>query len=74
MTGENQRFYIPNGEDLRQLRLKKGYTQSQLAELSGVSQALIARIEKESINPRLSTVRTILAVLYGDEKCLSYRS
>ena len=47
---------------------EKKMTQKALAELTGVSQSLIARIENGSVNPRLSTVRTILAVLYGEEK------
>jgi predicted transcriptional regulator len=42
----------------------KGLTQGKLAELSGVSQSLIARIEKGSVNPSISMVRTILSILY----------
>ena len=40
-----------------------GVEQRQLAELVGVSQAHIAKIEKESVDPRLSTVNKILKVL-----------
>jgi predicted transcriptional regulator len=38
-------------------------TQKELAKKAGVSQSLIARIEKRSIDPRLSTVKKILDVL-----------
>ena len=48
-----------------------GLTQRKLAELVGVSQAHIAKIEKESVDPRLSTVNKILKVLTEGEgkKC-----
>lgn len=42
-------------------------TQRRLAELVGVSQAHIARIEKESVDPRLSTVNRILKVFTESE-------
>jgi len=38
-------------------------TQSQLAKLVGVSQAHIAKIEGEKVDPRLSTVNKILQIL-----------
>ena len=40
-----------------------GITQKKLAKKAGVSQSLIARIEKNSVDPRLSTVRKILDAL-----------
>ncbi len=54
---------IPGPDDLRKLRLKAGLTQKELALRAGVSQSLIARIEKGDVNPRLSTLVRILKVL-----------
>ena len=52
-------FTIPDGEDLRKLRKKAGLTQTELADKSGLSQSLIARIESSSVDPRLSTLKKI---------------
>lgn len=49
--------------EIKELRKKAGLTQAQLAELAGVSQSLIARIEAGSVDPRLSTVNKIVSVL-----------
>ena len=59
------------GSSLKRLRIEAGLTQRQLAELVGVSQAHIAKIEKENVDPRLSTVNKILHVLTKGEgkKC-----
>jgi len=59
------------GATLKRLRVEAGLTQRQLAELVGVSQAHIAKIEKENVDPRLSTVNKILHVLTQGEakKC-----
>lgn len=59
----NNHFRLPMPEDLKKLRKKKGYTQAELAEHSGFSQSLIARIEGGNVNPRISTVRKIISVL-----------
>jgi len=48
---------------LRKLRNEAGLTQRELATLAGVSQAHIAKIERGSVDPRLSTVNRILQVL-----------
>lgn len=54
---------VIRGTSLKRLRVEAGLTQRQLAELVGVSQAHIAKIEKENVDPRLSTVNKILEVL-----------
>lgn len=48
---------------LKRLRIEAGLTQRELAELAGVSQAHIAKIERGRVDPRLSTVNKILQVL-----------
>jgi len=58
---------IITGPTLKKLRLDAGLTQRKLAELVGVSQAHIAKIEGERVDPRLSTVNKILQVLTEGE-------
>lgn len=59
------------GSTIKRLRTEAGLTQRQLAELIGISQAHIAKIEKETVDPRLSTVNKILEILTKGEgkKC-----
>ncbi len=54
---------IITGSLIRKLRQAAGLTQRQLADLAGVSQAHIAKIELGKVDPRLSTVNKILEVL-----------
>jgi len=62
---------VIRGSTLKRFRAEAGLTQRQLAEMIGVSQAHIAKIEKEKVDPRLSTVNKILQVLTEREgkKC-----
>jgi predicted transcriptional regulator len=62
---------IITGPTLKKLRIDAELTQRKLAELVGVSQAHIAKIEGERVDPRLSTVNRILQVLTEGEgkKC-----
>ncbi|MEM3608951.1 MAG: CBS domain-containing protein [Candidatus Bathyarchaeia archaeon] len=48
---------------LKKLRMEAGLTQKKLADLVGVSQAHIAKVEQGKVDPRLSTVNKILEVL-----------
>nr|MDO8108663.1 CBS domain-containing protein [Candidatus Sigynarchaeota archaeon] len=66
--GFKKRFLLPTADDLKQLRIQKGFSQAQLASLAGpgFSQPLIARIEKGTINPPLSKVKRLLDVLHGE--------
>ncbi len=59
------------GSTLKKMRTEAGLTQGQLARLVGVSQAHIAKIEGEKVDPRLSTVNKILQILVGGrgKKC-----
>ena len=61
-------YRIPSPEELQQLRRKVGLTQSELASRAGISQSLIARIERGHVNPSLATLRRILAVIEEERK------
>lgn len=50
-------------ETLRAARKSKGYTQSELAGKADISQALISRIERKEVNPRVSTLRVLFEQL-----------
>ncbi|HEY9205004.1 MAG TPA: CBS domain-containing protein [Candidatus Methanoperedens sp.] len=52
-------MFLPTPEDLKKTRLELGLTQHELASRAGVSQPLIARIESDDVDPRLSTLRKI---------------
>jgi predicted transcriptional regulator len=58
---------IITGATLKKLRIEAGLTQRQLAKLVGVSQAHVAKIERERVDPRLSTVNKILQILTEGE-------
>lgn len=59
---------FPTPEYLKKKRLELNLTQCNLARLANVSQSLIARIELNDVDPRLSTVLKILNVLEDEEK------
>ena len=48
---------------LKKIRMREGFTQSQLAFESGLSLSQIARIETARINPTLSTIFTLARTL-----------
>ncbi|QGQ47235.1 helix-turn-helix domain-containing protein [Metabacillus sediminilitoris] len=52
------------GERLRELRMKKGYSISELAELAGVSKSYLSYIERDvQKNPSLQFLRKIATTL-----------
>lgn len=59
---------ILTGEYIRRLRNERGLSQTELAKLANISQAHIAKIENEKVDPRLSTVNKILIILSKKEK------
>jgi predicted transcriptional regulator len=54
---------IITGKTIRKLREERGLSQNRLADTIGISQAHIAKIENEKVNPTLSTVNKIMSVL-----------
>ncbi|MFQ5815460.1 MAG: XRE family transcriptional regulator [Candidatus Hydrothermarchaeaceae archaeon] len=61
-------YDVPGPEELRELRLKAGLTQTELAKRAEVSQPLVARIESGDVDPRASTLKKILLALREDTK------
>jgi len=59
---------VITGAMLKKMRIDAGLTQKKLAQLAGVSQAHIAKIEHAKVDPRLTTVNKILRVLTEGEK------
>ena len=59
---------VITGAMIKRLRRKTKLTQRKLAELAGVSQAHIAKIELAKVDPRLSTINKILEVLTEGKK------
>lgn len=49
--------------ELIKARNERGITQKQLEEMSGVSQPVIARLERGTTSPKISTVLKLLAPL-----------
>jgi len=50
-------------KDISKIRKQLGLTQSQLANISGVSQSLIAKIEAAKLDPSFSKYKTIVEAL-----------
>jgi predicted transcriptional regulator len=59
---------IVTGDFIKKLRTERGLSQTELAKLAGISQAHVAKIENEKVDPRLSTVNKILVILSKTEK------
>lgn len=47
------------GNIIRMIRIERGYTQIQLAELLNITQASLSNIEQNKIKPRISTMRKL---------------
>lgn len=57
---------ILTSADIQKLRQRRGLTQTELASKVGVSQSYIARLERGSLDPKLSLVKRIVDILTGD--------
>lgn len=51
------------GENIRQLRIKKGLSQEYMAEKLGISQQSYSRIEIKAVNTALSRLKEIAEIL-----------
>lgn len=60
-------MHIPSPEELRSARRRIGLKQADLAHRAGISQSMIARIERGSVDPRVSTLQRIVDVLTAAE-------
>ncbi|MBK8508949.1 MAG: helix-turn-helix transcriptional regulator [Candidatus Competibacteraceae bacterium] len=56
-------FYADDGDTIRTLRLRKGWSQSRLAEAARTSQSHVARIERGRENLSLRTMRRLCEAL-----------
>lgn len=52
----------------KEYRIKRGYTQEQLAELINISWRQIQRIENETSEPTLETFKKLIWALQVDDK------
>jgi transcriptional regulator with XRE-family HTH domain len=51
------------GERLRDLRFRAGLTQEELAQKAGTTQTTVARIERDAVQPEVTTIRKLAAAL-----------
>jgi len=56
------------GKLIKKMREEAGLTQEKLAKATGITQAHVAKIENEKVNPTLSTINSILSVLQTNKK------
>lgn len=63
-------FHAEDGDTVRSLRLRKGWSQTQLANELGTSQPHIARIERGTENVTIETCRRLCRVLGIDMNML----
>jgi transcriptional regulator with XRE-family HTH domain len=54
------------GDKLKRQRTRRALTQAQLAERAGVSTATVARIERNEIEPRMTTLSKLAQALGVD--------
>lgn len=56
---EQEEVKISMPSVLEDARKRTGYTQGELTDAAGVSQPLVSRIERQDVNPRSSTLRSL---------------
>lgn len=58
---------------IKENRMKKNYTQEELAEILNISTRQLQRIEKDENNTKIETIRKIIKVLeIPDKEILKY--
>ncbi|MDP9359697.1 MAG: helix-turn-helix domain-containing protein [Chloroflexota bacterium] len=60
------------GRRLKQARKRLGWTQPALAAKSGVGIATVRRIEQETMEPRMATIRRLATTLQVREAWLAF--
>ena len=65
---------VVTGRVLKEMRVEAGLSQARLGRLAKVSQAHIAKIESEKVDPRLSTVNRVLSILMTKDRRKRCRS
>jgi transcriptional regulator with XRE-family HTH domain len=51
------------GKNLKDARFRAGLTQAELAEKAGTTQTTVARIERDVVQPEVTTVRKLAQAL-----------
>jgi transcriptional regulator with XRE-family HTH domain len=51
------------GENLKRARYRAGLTQQELADKAGTTQTTVARIERDAVEPEITTIRKLAATL-----------
>ena len=64
MAFEETKMHLKIARLVEELRLREGMTQAQLAKKAGISQPMIARLEKGD-QDRIPTLATINKVMYA---------
>jgi len=59
---------IPTPHEIKKKRENLGLRQADLANMAGISQSMIARIESGTVDPRASTLRKVINVLEKVER------
>lgn len=59
------RFVVPNGDELKAIRVRLGLRQQDVARRTGLCIQTVARVERETVDPASSTVRRMLE-LYSE--------
>lgn len=54
---------IPDGMDIKQARMQKGINQGELADMVGVSQPAISRMESGDMNVTVDTLQSIVTAI-----------
>jgi transcriptional regulator with XRE-family HTH domain len=67
----NEKFLNHFGKNIRELRIKKGWTRENLARHSGLSPSLIASVEKGKVEVSLKIILQLMEGLgYTDDELL----